>query len=174
MAGGHSLSLDKRGPGVQTLAGFPHAGEERELRAKYGSSSEASVDPGPTSYQRRPWANNEELLILLKNIFNFMVYIFTVFKNKKKKIYPSPALGHSGGDKLIQRDLKVIYLYFAFNINDVKLTVLFCAWFVYLTTCLGDSHKPFLARLTWGFLPSALVTFVHVGRFLMVGAVRPL
>lgn len=60
------LSLDKRGPGVQTLAGFPHAGEERELRAKYGSSSEASVDPGPTSYQRRPWANNEELLILLK------------------------------------------------------------------------------------------------------------
>ena len=85
---------------------------------------------------------------------------------------PAQPWGISGGDKLIQRDT-VVYLYFAFNINDVKLTVLFCVWFVYLTTCLGDSHKPFLARLTWGFLPSALVMFVH-GRFLMVGAVPPI
>lgn len=59
------LSRDKRGPGVQTLPGLPRAGEERGLKAEHGSSSEAG-DPGPASYQLRPWANNEELLILLK------------------------------------------------------------------------------------------------------------
>ena len=59
------LSWDKRGPGVQTLAGLPRAGEERGLKAEYGSSSEA-IDPGQTSYQLIPWANIEELLILLK------------------------------------------------------------------------------------------------------------
>lgn len=66
-----------------------------------------------------------------------------------------------------------MYLYFVFNINDVKLNVLFCVWFVYLTTCLGDSLKPFLACLTWGVLPSALVTYVH-GWLFVTGAVPPI
>ena len=91
------LSLDKRGPGAQTLAGFPHTGEEHGLKAKYGSSSEASVDPGPTSYQLRPWANNEELLILL-NIFENFMSIFSLFlKTKRKRLHPIPALGHFRG-----------------------------------------------------------------------------
>lgn len=66
-----------------------------------------------------------------------------------------------------------MYLYFVFNINDVKLNVLFCVWFVHLTTCLGDSLEPFLACLTRGVLPSALVTYVHGGLFVM-GAVPPI
>jgi len=99
--------------------------------------------------------------------------IFSLFlKTKRKRFIPSQPWGISGGDKLLQRDT-VVCLYFAFNINDVKLNVLFCVWFVYLTTCLGDSLKSFLARLTWRFLPSVLGTFVH-GWCFMVGAVPPI
>ena len=66
-----------------------------------------------------------------------------------------------------------MHLYLVFNIDDVKLNMLFCVWFVYLTACLGDSPKLFLACLTWGVLPSALVTYVHGWLFVM-GAVPPI
>lgn len=129
-------SLDKHGPGVQTLAVSPGALKNVGLKLSVFQVQSQMQTLGPPYIICDLGRVMEELLILFKISLKYSLkcfcseYILIVFK-KKKDFTPSQRplqrqpWRFSEGNKPTQTDT-VVFLFFTFNINDVMQDV-FCS-----------------------------------------------